>query len=142
MVGTTAIYRAQHLTFGDSMTYNLRIAIVSIALALAAVVAIIAAPRWEDVRVVAHTPSGAAASLNSPISITFSREVDQRSAERSFVLYPPVRGRFFWHNERTMGFLPMEPMQPQTNYRITIRSSLRDARGRANQAEISWPIHT
>jgi hypothetical protein len=123
-------------------SYTLRVAAVSLALLLATVAAVAFAPRASDVAVAAQEPNGSQVARNTPITITFSRPVDQRSAERSFVLYPPVRGRFQWRDDRTMVFVLAEPLKPRTTYRVTIRSGLQDARGRPNRGETSWPFRT
>lgn len=123
-------------------TYSLRIAIISVALALATAAAIAFAPRVDDVTVVDNQPAGSGAPLDQPLSVTFSRPVDRRSAERAFVLYPPARGRFAWRDDRTIQFVLNEPLKPQTMYNITIRPGLRDQRGRPNRTETRWSFRT
>jgi hypothetical protein len=122
--------------------YDLRIAVISVALALATVAAVVLAPRIGDVTVVANDPAGAGAARDAPLRITFSRSVDQRSAERAFVLYPPVRGHFNWRDGRTLEFVPDESLRSQTMYSVDIRPGLRDSRGRANLARTHWVFRT
>lgn len=124
------------------LSYALRVALVSLALAIATWAALAFAPRVDDVVIRAQEPNGSDVALDSHVRITFSRPVDRRSAERSFVLYPPVRGRFSWEGDQTLIFTPSEDLDPQRTYRVTIRPGLLDARGRPNQAETSWPFRT
>jgi hypothetical protein len=123
------------------MAYSLRIATISAALALLTIAAMMFAPRVADITIVAQTPVGSGAALNSAITVSFSRPVDQRSAERAFVLYPPVKGRFAWQDQ-TLIFQPIEPLRAQTIYRITIRPGLRDPYGHSNRFMTSWPFKT
>jgi hypothetical protein len=123
------------------MIYSLRITVISAVLALLTVAAVIFAPKVTDITVVAQTPVGKDAALDSAITVSFSRPVDQRSAERAFVLYPPAKGRFSWHDQ-TLIFQPAELLRPQTLYRITIRAGLRDPHGYINRFITSWPFKT
>lgn len=124
------------------MSLYFRAAVVSSVLAVLTAAAVLLAPRPEDVRVVDHAPKGNGVPHDAIISITFSRPVDRRSVVASFVLYPPVRGRINWVDDTTMLFVPAEPLAPATEYRVTLQNGLRDARGRANVGESSWPFFT
>jgi len=123
------------------MTYTLRIATVSAVLVAFTIAAVLFAPKVTDITVVAQTPVGNGAALNSAITVSFSRPVDQRSAERAFVLYPPVKGRFAWQGQLLI-FQPIEPLRAHTIYRITIRPGLRDPHGYINRFMTSWPFMT
>lgn len=123
------------------MSYTLRIIIISATLVVLTVAAIVFAPKIGDITVVAQTPTGSGAALDSTISVSFSRPVDQRSAENAFVLYPPVPGRFAWRGQ-TMIFQPIDRLQAHTLYRVTIRPGLRDLRGHTNRFMTSWPFMT
>jgi hypothetical protein len=123
------------------MSYSLRVVLVSATLALATILAVVLAPKETEITVVAQTPNGGGIALDSAISVTFARPVDQRSAERSFALYPPVKGSFVWRDQ-TLVFQPAEPLHAQTSYRVTIRPGLRDTRGYTNRFITSWPFRT
>jgi hypothetical protein len=123
------------------MTYALRIATIAVVLAVLTIAAVMFAPKVTDITVVAQTPVGKGAALDSAITVSFSRPVDQRSAERAFVLYPPVKGRFTWQDQ-TLIFQPTEPLRAQMIYRITIRPGLRDPHGYSNRFMTSWPFMT
>ena len=123
--------------------YGIRIALISMMLMGLTLAAIVLAPRVEDVAVIGQTPAERSqVPRDSPISVTFSRAVDQNSAERAIVLYPLVKGRFSWSNERTIVFTPAELLRPQTVYHITIRPGLRDVRGHINRAETVLSFRT
>jgi Bacterial Ig-like domain len=123
------------------MSYSLRVTLISLFLAALTLAAVVFAPRVTEITVVDQSPNGSSVALDNPISITFSRPVDQHSAERAFVLYPTVKGRFEWRDQ-TLVFLPGEPLRPQTSYRVTIRSGLRDTHGYTNRTPTSWPFRT
>jgi hypothetical protein len=74
---------------------------------LLTVVVVVTAPRIENVRIVDQSPNGVDIPLDTPIRVVFSRPVDQRSAERAFLIYPIVPGRFEWPDAQTMIFHPM-----------------------------------
>src|SRR6266511_1804296 len=124
------------------MNYALRITLFSVVLAALTLAAVVFAPRVSDVTVVSQTPGRDQVALDSPISVTFSRPVDQRSAERALVVYPLVKGRFTWQDDRTIVFTPSAPLHPQTFYHITVRPGLRDARGRVNRTETVLSFRT
>jgi hypothetical protein len=123
------------------MSYSVRVAVISAVLALATISAVILAPKETEITVVAQTPNGGDVALDSAISVTFSRPVDRRSAERSFALYPPVKGSFTW-SDQTLIFQPAEPLRTKTSYRVTIRPGLRDTRGYTNRFMTSWLFRT
>jgi hypothetical protein len=122
--------------------YNLRIVLISAGLLLLTVAAVVFAPQVDPVFIAAQEPNGSDVPVDSAISITFSRAVEQHSAERAFVIYPVVRGRFGWEDDLTMIFTPAEQLQPQTSYRIIVRAGVRDSRGRPTRSETSWPFRT
>jgi Big-like domain-containing protein len=123
------------------VSYPLRVALVSLTLAALTAVAILFAPKATDIRIVAQAPNGGNIALDSAISVTFSRPVERRSAERAFLLYPPAKGRFVWRDQ-TLMFQLTEALRPQTGYRVTIRPGVRDTYGYINRFETSWPFRT
>ncbi|MEO7908894.1 MAG: Ig-like domain-containing protein [Roseiflexaceae bacterium] len=122
--------------------YGIRIGLISMILMGFTLAAIVLAPRVEDVTVIGQTPERSQVPRDSLISVTFSRAVDQNSAERAIVLYPLVKGRFSWRDERTIVFTPAELLRPQTVYHITIPPGLRDVRGHINRAETVLSFRT
>lgn len=123
------------------MPYYLRIALVSAALAALTIALLATAPRPQEVQVVDQAPSGSGVPLDAEVRVTFSRAVERASAEASFRIVPVVAGGFRWEGE-TLIFRPREPLAAATNYNVTIRPGLRDARGRPNRAETRWTFRT
>jgi dipeptidyl aminopeptidase/acylaminoacyl peptidase len=121
--------------------YYLRIAIVSLALALATAALVAMAPRLPAIRVVAQGPTGDAVSAGSSIQLTFERPMDRRSVERAFALDPPTPGSFSWRGQQ-LSFRPDAPLQPGSSYTVTLSPGLRDERGRESDAPISWSFRT
>ena len=123
------------------MGYNLRITSVSALLAALTLMLIVSVPHSGDVRVVHTTSADPTVIPTAPIIMPFSRPVDRRSAELAFVLYPPAKGRLAWQGH-TMIFQPLAPLQSHTMYRVTLKPSLRDIWGRANDGPINWVLFT
>lgn len=121
--------------------FYMRVGAVSAILALFTIGAILFAPQVEEISVVAFEPDVADVPLDSTLAITFSRPVEQVSAEQAFVLYPTVNGSFEWEDTKLL-FVPTEPMQAQQNYRITIRPGITDTHGYTNRTETSWTFRT
>lgn len=112
-----------------------RVTVIAIALAIVTLGAIRFAPRIEDVRIIAQTPNGSNIPLDTSITITFSRPVERRSAERALLFYPVIKGRFQWRDDQTVAFIPDTPLKPYTQYRVKVRIGLRDTRYHINQTE-------
>lgn len=119
-------------------TYGARVIMLSAALLVTTIGAILFAPRIDDVTIVDNHPRAAEAPPDTTIRMTFSRPVDKRSAERAFVLYPVAPGRITWLDDRTLEFVPTAPLKSATTYRVFIRPGLRDTRGHVNRAESQW----
>lgn len=80
--------------------------------------------------VVQHTPAGGEQSpLDQAISVTFDRPMDRSKVERAFSLSPRVEGRFEWPDERTVKFLPSEPLERDVEYTATITTEAADRDG-------------
>jgi hypothetical protein len=123
-------------------SYGIRIALISSILLGLTLAALIFAPRVEDVTVIGQTPARNDVPRDSQLSITFSRAVNQNSAEHSVVIYPLVKGTFSWRGSQTLLFTPTEFMRPQTVYHITIRPGMRDMRGHSNRTETEVSFRT
>lgn len=123
------------------MSYYLRIALASLALAVALVGALWLGPQAAPITLVAQTPNGTAVAVGAPIRLTFARPVDRRSAESQFRIEPYVPGRFFWQ-ETTLTYEPTQPLIPETSYRVSILAGLRDEQGRTSAADLSWEFQT
>jgi Tol biopolymer transport system component len=123
------------------MQYYTRIALASVALAIVIGAVIGVGLRGAPLTLIAQTPNGDAVAVGAPIRVTFARPVDRLSAEGNFRLEPYVPGRFFWQ-DTTLTYEPIQPLAPETRYRVTLLAGLRDAQGRANAQELSWEFQT
>jgi len=123
------------------LSYYLRIALFSAALALATAGLLLFGPRAAGVTLAAYAPSGQEVATGAQIRLAFSRPVDRRSAEASFRIDPPAPGRFVW-DDRTLTFLPSQPLAPDVDYTVSVARGLRDERGRANITDLRWSFRT
>lgn len=123
------------------MSYYARIALVSLALALATAGLLAFGPRGATLTLAAQAPNGDAVPVGAAISVTFSRPVDRLSAEQSFRVDPPVPGSFFW-SDRTLTFRPSRTLAPESAYRVAFGAGLRDEEGRATSRDLAWEFRT
>lgn len=123
------------------MRYYQRIALLSIALALATAALLVFGPQQRGITLVAQAPTGEEVSVGAPISVAFSRPMDRASVEASFRLEPPAEGRFFWEEQR-LTFRPTQPLSPDVRYKVTFGAGLRDESGRPSERDLSWEFRT
>jgi hypothetical protein len=64
-----------------------------------------------------------------PVTIAFSEPVDPASLYTAFSIAPGVTGRFSWTTDATAVFTPAEPYDWQTEYLVTIGTTLKDREG-------------
>lgn len=92
-----------------------------------AVVVTAAVGLWLNLpRVVASSPQAGlqSADPNSPISVTFSREMDEGSVESHFAIAPSVPGSLRWQGT-TLTFTPSQGWPPSTQVRVTLSAGAR-----------------
>ena len=85
-----------------------------------------------------------------PIRITFDMNLDASSVDAdSIVVYPegapgnPVAGSFGYNRDtRTVTFTPAGRMNRETEYRIEVRDSIRNAGGASMDQTVSWSFET
>jgi hypothetical protein len=130
------------------MTYYRRIAVVSLVLALFTIGAATVGPMLHarstgaadpnPIRTEDEMPNGTGIDPNTSIAMTFTTAIDRASAERAFVIYPPVPGRFSWDGQQ-MTFTPTKPLAGGTLYHVIEGASVRDSQGRTNTYEtVNW----
>ncbi|MFZ4619162.1 MAG: Ig-like domain-containing protein [Bacteroidota bacterium] len=69
-------------------------------------------------------------SRHSNIELAFNTKCDTSSVPSGLSISPAVAGRFFYSNKNKMvTFKPDAPMQPLTNYTVTLNSALKSAAG-------------
>jgi Tol biopolymer transport system component len=73
-------------------------------------------------------PSGMTSST-SPIVIRFSQFINRDSFSQHFQIQPPATGSFNW-NGSTLTFRPAQPLQPGSQYTVTLRSGMESEGGR------------
>jgi Tol biopolymer transport system component len=123
------------------MTFTWRIGLTSLLLALITGLLIWRGPPLRDIGLITRSPAGGEVPIGSAVSLTFSRAVDRAAAEQSFALSPATDGRFFWQGN-TLSFQPAQPLQPDTEYRVTLSTALRDNQGSANRTALGWTFRT
>ena len=64
----------------------------------------------------------------SQVEITFNSDMDKKSVEKNFHIFPKVSGSFKWQNN-TLVFKPHEPLLPSTSYFISFTPELKTANG-------------
>jgi hypothetical protein len=98
----------------------------------------------------AALPANGAADvpLDSPISLSFSREIVQPDAVQqpgalpALRFEPPLAGQATWLDTTTVLFRPSAPLQAGTRYRATLESSLADINGGQLGSAYSWEFST
>lgn len=123
------------------MPYYTRIGLLSATLLALTLGLLRFGPQAAPFTLAAQGPNGDAVAVGATISVTFSRPVDRRSAEASFRVEPPVPGRFFWA-ERTLTFQPTQLLAPETGYRVSFGTALRDEDGRPIGRDLAWSFRT
>jgi Tol biopolymer transport system component len=93
------------------------------------------------VRVTVTLPEGGLIGPFHKIKLTFSEPVDPDLSKSLFSIQPALNGRFEWTDARTLQFIPVEPFQPDTDYKLTLRSGNLTAKGRALKSDLSWKLH-
>jgi uncharacterized protein YvpB len=59
-----------------------------------------------------------AVNVQSPIKLTFDRQVNHKTAEEQFNISPHIEGIFSWE-ENTLSFMPQKPLEFSTIYTVT-----------------------
>lgn len=76
-------------------------------------------------------------SSTSPIVIRFSQFMNRSSFTQHFQIQPPVTGSFDW-NGSTLTFRPTQPLQPGSQYTVTLRSGMESEGGRQLLNDVSF----
>lgn len=69
--------------------------------------------------------------ITSPLSFTFSRQMDPESVEAAFSIAPEVDGSFAWSEQNTRLVFEPDTLLPETSYTVTIAGSAEGAYGDA-----------
>jgi hypothetical protein len=91
--------------------------------------------------IIAHSPKGTSVSVGTQISVTFSKAMNQFSAQSAFSISPSVPGTFSW-NGNQMVFTPSLNLAYLTTYTITIGTGAKDLAGNLLKSPYSWSFTT
>jgi hypothetical protein len=75
---------------------------------------------WARPTVLAATPEGITQRVDRPVTVTFERAVDRKSAEASFSLAPAAAGSFEWQGDTVMRWLPAARLPYSTAYSVRV----------------------
>ena len=62
------------------------------------------------------------------ISIEFNSEMDKKSVEQTFHIFPNIEGNIKW-DANTMKFIPEKPLLPSTSYFVSLSPNVKTASG-------------
>lgn len=86
-------------------------------------------------------PADSSASTASRIAVTFARPMNQESLNGKVFINPAVPFELGWL-ENELRILPLAPLQPDTQYTITIGPGVRDNTGADMGGTIEWTFRT
>lgn len=108
---------------------------VILGLVAAIFVTVLAGDR-VGVVIVNSAPAGVASSTGAVV-VRFSQVMNRSSVVEHFQMQPPVTGSFDW-NGSTLTFRPSQPLQPDSQYTVTLRSGMESEGGRQLLNEVSF----
>ena len=78
---------------------------------------------WEGVRVnLTGLDEHGEIGPYAPIVLSFSDPVDQKAVQSLFSIQPNIPGSIEWPDPKTLRFVPLKPLQPDIDYRITLEA--------------------
>ena len=94
-------------------------------------------------RIVSFHPENGAVNvpLNTTITVSFSKPMDEPSVESAFNIYPNVEGEFLWNGE-VLTFRPRENFQENTTYTVTISTDAKDRWGNNLESSLQFSFAT
>jgi virginiamycin B lyase len=86
-------------------------------------------------------------AVDAPVVAVFNKAMDKPSAQAAFSLKrtsdgAPVAGSFSWYGTNGLIFVPSAPLQPGTQYTVSVSGGARDAAGNALQNPETWMFIT
>lgn len=105
---------------------------VTLAIALLFIVALLLRGDRIGVQITRISPASGAddVPIRGRISLTFSEAMITATLDGKLHLEPAISGTLHWAGN-TVSFVPMAPLQPNTNYTFTLQSGARSVRGRS-----------
>lgn len=125
-----------------SARFSLTIASLSVALAVATLIVILRGDQTSLAPVaVSPEPEATSISTGTSLRLRFARTVRGRSVEERLQLEPPVAGTFQWTGTM-LTFTPLQPLQPDTEYRVTLAAGIIESGGRVSREPYRWSFRT
>ena len=87
--------------------------------------------------VLEKSPFGTNVTVDSTISILFSKQMNRNITEKSFVIYPPMTGIFAW-KEKQLLFMPDTFLSYNITYTVTILRSAKDLSENTLEQDFTW----
>jgi uncharacterized protein YfaS (alpha-2-macroglobulin family) len=82
-------------------------------------------PPLPPVLVETDPASGSLIPLQGPLTFYFNQSMQRAALESSLASQLPVSGTFAWLDDLTLQFTPSQPFAPNTNFNLTLDTSLR-----------------
>ncbi len=105
---------------------------ITLAIALLFIMALLLRGDRIGVQITRISPASGAGDvpIRGRISLTFSEAMVTSTLNGKLQLEPSISGTLHW-NGNTVSFVPMAPLQPNTDYTFTLQSGARSVRGRS-----------
>jgi len=87
-------------------------------------------------------PKGTGALPSTPLTVSFSEEMDQAGVEDNFRISPQTPGKISWRDKRTFVFTPASPWKKETNYEIVFSAGISSLTGGVTKEEIELKFGT
>ena len=88
-----------------------------------------------------HFPTETNVLTGTTITVTFSKAMNETSAENAFSISPPVTGSFTWDGNK-MIFTPSSNLAYGTTYTVNISTEAEDLAGNDLESSYSWQLTT
>jgi len=105
------------------------------------IVLTIGAGNWAGVRVsMAGSDEHGQVGPFGPISFSFSETVDKPAAQSLFSIRPSIPGSFEWPDSKTLRFIPLAPLRPDTDYHLSLAPGNLGKDGLLLRSEHDWLV--
>src|SRR5215204_1098728 len=90
------------------------------------------------IRVTTQSSTGNTLGPFGPLTLVFSEAVDESLVTAKFFIQPEVKGVFRWVDARTLHFVPDEPFEPDTAYKLVLDAGPLTNEGALLKKSRSW----
>ena len=87
-------------------------------------------------------PVGSELPLNGPITLYFNQPMERASVEAAMRQQLSMSGTFTWVDDLTLVFTPDAPLEPASNYKVTLAEDIRAANGLGLLQPVSFDYQT